>query len=50
MYCCTKVSGAPPQLPAKYEPDQNCPPHRYRRTCASYSLRSSRAETLLYQL
>lgn len=26
MYCCTTVSGAPPQLPAKYEPDQKCPP------------------------
>ena len=32
MYCCTTVRGAPPQLPTKYEPDQKCPPHRYRRT------------------
>lgn len=38
MYRRTTVSGAPPQLPAKYELDQKCPPRRYRRTCASYSL------------
>ncbi|ADI08689.1 hypothetical protein SBI_05569 [Streptomyces bingchenggensis BCW-1] len=27
MYWRTTVSGAPPQLPAKYEPDQKWPPH-----------------------
>jgi hypothetical protein len=32
MYCFTTVSGAPPHDPAKEEPDQKCPPQRYRRT------------------
>jgi hypothetical protein len=44
------VRGAPPHVPAKEEPDQKCPPHRYRRTWLSYSWRSLRELTPLREL